>query len=631
MDAAGPDEVGERVARQVLEGQEAVAGGDGLRLGVDHTDLTEPRPLQQRVEELDPDLADQGHALVARQGRGGLDDRLLPALAGHPDQRQIVPVGEVGARLLTGAGDDLAVLVEEVQRLVAGVLAQRLLQQRAAGVGVVRVDQPGRGHQVRLRLVERPAHPVGDQVGTVALVRDHAGRDADGVVGAVQQEADGQAPQEQQYGGQRERTAHPEPPLDALTPAGITGRAAQLRAQPLQGGTDARGLAPAGHVHRAGQVAPGQSAGLQEQPQQRPLHGRPQHGGGEQSEHHQGSGRQQPVELPVRTGGLLPDHGQQGDDGEPEARADALLLLRVGGGEGGVTGGGDTAVVALPDQGPADPGVAAGARFPGADRVLLGLPCRLGGQPAHLLLEEGQLLALLVGVERLGLLEAGRGEDLPAGGDDRHGTELAQVDGGHGQAVGGEQQLLRPVVEVEDRHGHQAYVAGLQPHHAGLEGRVPGEDVLVQPLEGNRFPPGGQHLAALQVQDGGARPLLVRLAQVGQDTLGLDRRPRVQRGGGAVQVGDPLVDRGTQGDGAVLREVLLRREHRLRYGLLAGRAEHLGGEAREGQHEDAQQRDRGTDAAEQRHVRASSTAPPSPLHGALGAGGCHRWSPPASG
>ncbi|MEI5135482.1 hypothetical protein RB199_28845 [Streptomyces libani] len=66
-----------------------------------------------------------------------------------------------------------------------------------------------------------------------------------------------------------------------------------------------------------------------------------------------------------------------------------------------------------------------------------------------------------------------------------------------------------------------------------------------------------------------------------------------------MEVGDALVDRGTHGDGAVLGELLLRREHRLGNPVVADPAEAEGSDGGQGEQQGRQDGDGRAYAAEQ--------------------------------
>lgn len=73
------------VRGRLLEGEIAGVAADDPPLGVDDADVAHALAAQQRVDELDPELADDGGPAPPRRLGGDGDDRLLVALAGHLD------------------------------------------------------------------------------------------------------------------------------------------------------------------------------------------------------------------------------------------------------------------------------------------------------------------------------------------------------------------------------------------------------------------------------------------------------------------------------------------------------------------------------------------------------------------
>lgn len=331
--------------------------------------------------------------------------------------------------------------------------------------------------------------------------------------------------------------------------------AEELAAQAFQGASDARRLTEPGNGDRAGQIAPGQPTALQEQLQQRPLHGAEQQRHRECADEQQGGGGDQAEEGVGDAGRVLGDV-DHGDDGEPERGGEgAFAGLQAG--ERGVTGDGAVTADGVAAQAAADPGEAAGAGLLGLQRVLLGLGGGRLGEGVQLLGGTFRVRALLRGLDLLRLRDTVPAEDVARGVDDGDRAELTLADPGEAEAVGGDQQLLRPVRPGQQGEGEQPALAVLEPHDARAEPVLLGELAGVDGGDGDVLAARGEHPAGLDLDDGGAGPLLVDAADLVEYGVGRDRITRTEEPGGAGQVGDALVDRGTHRDGAVLGEVLL--------------------------------------------------------------------------
>ncbi|RYJ30977.1 hypothetical protein CU044_0620 [Streptomyces sp. L-9-10] len=492
-------------------------------------------------------------------------------------------------RVVARLGEDRAVGGEHVQRAVARVLGPGAFEdlRHVRGPGLV-ADEGGDGQQVGVALVEGAAYPVGDGVGAVALVVDELLRYDGGVPGAVEQQHHRGGPDQQQdaaAGQQRAGADAPPAPLGAAGSGSLVrgraragrGSAEQLEPQLFQRVPDASRLAEPGHGHRPGEIAAGEAAALQEEPEQRALDRTEQQGHRERPDDDQRGGGQQAEQRVVHPAGVLRD-GDLRDHGETEAgRVGALA--RLGRRERRVSG--DRALFGDPGarHRPADAEEAAGARLLGRLRVLAGL---LRGE-----LREG--LELLLGLLQLVLdaLRFGVRGDLEAvAAEDRavrvgHGDhpELAEADTGDLQAVRGDQKLLRLPLPRQQGEGEQPGLAVLQPHHPGGEPVLVGQLLPVDREERHVLTARGEQLAGLDLDDGRAAPLLVDAPELVEDGVGGDGIARVEQGRRPAEVRDRLVQRSPQRDGAVLGEVLLGDPDRLGERLVLRLAEAQGREA----------------------------------------------------
>ncbi|GAA3090635.1 hypothetical protein GCM10020254_39490 [Streptomyces goshikiensis] len=230
-------------------------------------------------------------------------------------------------------GEDLPGAVEDVQGLVAQVLLERAVQEGAhvRGVGVL-AHQGGHGQQVGVALVEGAPDPVVEGVGALALVADQLLRYDDVVPGAVDEQAQRDAPRQQQHGAHGDERTGARAPQRSAAASGAgagAGRVAvravrlvrplqELVAQPFQRGPDPGGLAAPGDGDGPGQVAAGEPAAVQEQGDQRALHGADQHGDDEGADQQQGAGQDQPGEGVGGAPGALRDVDHR-DDGQLKA------------------------------------------------------------------------------------------------------------------------------------------------------------------------------------------------------------------------------------------------------------------------------------------------------------------------
>ncbi|MCB5910916.1 hypothetical protein [Streptomyces pinistramenti] len=579
-DAAGPrGDTGLQIDRfhqpveplggQVLKGPVAVVAADDPVVGIDHSDLAQPRPLEQCVEELDTELADHGGAFAARYVRSPDDHRLLAVVVDDGDLHlgpRLLPVLSlgVGARILARPGRHSAVGVQHVQGPVARVLGHGPVQEGAhpAGRGVV-VDERGYRGEVGVALVERAADPVGERIGALALVVDDLLRDGGRAVGAVEQEAQRHGPGQQEAGAEGQQAAGADAAQQTgagdAARAGRLGRcgrrvggrtawlvrprsrpfAEQLAAQALQGPADPGRFAVPGDAHRPCEVAPGEAAALQEEPEQRPLDGAQQQRDGQYTDENE-RGRGEQAEQRVGGGPGLLGHRNHRDHRQAEA-GDGGALLGVRGGEGGVAGDGLLPRVGVAGQASADTGEAALAEILGRDRWLCRLDRGSAGERLQLPLGAVDVLALEGGQHLLGLRDAVAAEDRALRVDDGDGTERAQADAGHLQAAGGDQELLGSALPGEQGEREQPGLAVAQPYRARGEAVVSGELLPVDRRQRQRFAACGAQLAGGDVDDGHPAPLVVGVAERVQDLVRLGRGPRGGECGGALDIGDALV------------------------------------------------------------------------------------------
>ncbi|RYJ20481.1 hypothetical protein CU044_7145 [Streptomyces sp. L-9-10] len=428
------------------------------------------------------------------------------------------------------------------------------------GCGPV-ADEGGDGTEVGVALVEGAAYPVGDGVGTVALVVDELLRYDGGVPGAVEQQHHRGGPDQQQDAAAgQQRAGADAPPMEPLpgvrtalartrtrTCARTFARSAaggeaaeQLEPEPFQRVADPPRLAEPGHGHRPGEIPAGEAAALHDEPEQRALDRTEQQGHRERPDDEQRGGGPEAEQRVAGPAGVLGD-GHHGDHEEAEPRG-VGAPARLGRRECRVPR--DRALAA--DQrgagrGPADPGVAAGTGFPCGEGVLPGCSGGALRQGTELLLGPPHPHVGGVRVVLLGRLRAVAAEDRTArvGHGDR--PELAEADPGHVQAVGGDQQLLGQTVPRQQGEDEQPGLTVLQPDQPGGETALVGEALQVDGEERDVLAARGEQSAGLDLDDGRTAPLLVDAAELVEDGVGGDRGARVEEGRGPFEVGDRFV------------------------------------------------------------------------------------------
>ena len=504
-------------------------------------------------------------------------------------------------------GEDVAAGVEDVQGLVAQVLVHGGFEHlgHLRGLGAV-ADEGGHRHQVGVALVEGAAYPVGHGVGAFALVVHHLLGHDDGVARPVEQQQERARPDEQQDPGDREERAGAE--AAAGRGGGPRALAEQLAAQAFQRGADPGGLAAPGHGDGPGEVAAGEPAALQEQPDQGTLHGAEEQRDGEPADEQQGGRGGQTEDRARGDGGILGDLDHR-DDGQAEAGGDGGLAgLRRG--ECGVAGDGALAHVAVAAEAAADAQEPAGSGLLGLDGVLLRLAG--GGLREGLQLPVGllDLVALQVGEDLLGLGDAVAAEEGAGLVDDSDGAELSEADTRELQAVGGDEELLRPALPVQQGEGEQPGLAVLETHHARGEAVLVGELGPVDRRQRHVLAARGEEFAGLDLDDGGARPLLVDVADLVEDRVGGHRVAGAEQLRRPREVGDALVDGGAQRDGAVLGEVLLGGAYGFGDAVVSDAAECEGGDARQGEEQNRQHGDGWANATQQGHIGSSADLVP---------------------